>query len=260
MAASTAPVSYPRLSFPDQQRLLGDIVTRCRTQAERALEGQARTPVVVFDLDGTLMDNRPRTAAIFREFAASLSAGDRERAARLATSAPDDLAYLVRDSLGQLGVTDETLIQAAEVFWKERFFADEHMKHDVALEGSVAFARACHDAGAICVYLTGRDLPLMGIGSFRSLRDLGFPIGVPGTELVCKPVFSMPDEEFKRLEAPKLLRVGQLIASFDNEPGNCNVFLRHDPATVSVLLDTQHLPGAPPLDAGVHVIANFRHV
>ena len=170
------------------------------------------------------MDNRPRTVAIFREFAASLSAGDRA-AARLATVAPDDLAYLcARLARASSVITDDALVGAVEAFWKERFFADEHMKHDVALAGAVAFARACHDAGAICIYLTGRDLPLMGIGSFRSLRDLGFPIGVPGTELVCKPVFSMPDEEFKRLEAPKLMRVGQIIASFDNEPGNCNVF------------------------------------
>ena len=258
MAAPSGSAFYPRLSPDAQRRLLGDVVERCRTQAAHALEGRARTPVVVFDLDGTLMDNRPRTVAILREFATSLAAGDSDRAARLAAVTPEDLAYLVRDSLARVGLTDDALVAAAETFWKERFFSDETIKHDVALAGAVSFAHACHDAGAICIYLTGRDLPLMGIGSFRSLRDLGFPIGLPGTELVCKPDFAMPDEEFKRLEAPKLQRVGQVVASFDNEPGNCNVFLRHDPRMLSVLLDTQHLPGAPPLDAGVYVIADFR--
>ncbi len=255
-ATTASPVTYARLPPEGQRRLLADIVARCRTQAAHALEGRARTPVVVFDLDGTLMDNRPRTVAILREFAAA----DAARAARLATVVPEDLAYLVRDSLARVGLTDDALVAAVETFWKERFFRDDSIKHDVALAGAVSFARACHDAGAICIYLTGRDLPLMGIGSFRSLRDLGFPIGVPGTELVCKPDFAMPDEDFKRLEAPKLARVGQVIASFDNEPGNCNVFLRHDPEMVSVMVDTQHLPGAPPLDAGVQVIADFRQV
>jgi hypothetical protein len=259
-AGSATTARYARLSRDAQKRLLAGIVARCKTQAARALQGHARTPVVVFDLDGTLMDNRPRTVAILREFATSLSEDHPHRApaARLASVGPEDLAYLVRDSLARVGLTDDALVEAAETFWKERFFTDEGMKHDVALAGAVAFAHACHEAGAICIYLTGRDLPLMGIGSFRSLRDLGFPIGVPGTELVCKPDFAMPDEDFKRLEAPKLVRVGQVVASFDNEPGNCNVFLRHDPQMVSVLIDTQHLPGAPPLDPGVQVIADFR--
>jgi hypothetical protein len=256
--SATTTATYARLSPDGQRRLLADVVARCRTQSAHALEGRARTPVVVFDLDGTLMDNRPRTVAILREFATSGAAGDSARVAPLATIVPEDLAYLVRDSLAKVGLTDDALVEAVEAFWKERFFSDDSIRHDVALAGAVSFARACHDAGAICIYLTGRDLPLMGIGSFRSLRDLGFPIGVPGTELVCKPDFAMPDEEFKRLEAPKLVRVGQVIASFDNEPGNCNVFLRHDPQTVSVLIDTQHLPGAPPLDPGVQVIADFR--
>jgi hypothetical protein len=97
----------------------------------------------------------------------------------------------------------------------------------------------------------------MGIGSFRSLRDLGFPIGVPGTELVLKPDANMPDEAYKRLEGPKLARVGKVVAVFDNEPSNCNTLLEMNPGCTSVLLDTQHLPGAPPLNPSVHVIRDF---
>ena len=39
----------------------------------------------------------------------------------------------------------------------------------------------------------------------------------------------MPDTEFKRFEAPKLGRVGRVVAAFDNEPENCNIFLRQFP-------------------------------
>jgi len=97
----------------------------------------------------------------------------------------------------------------------------------------------------------------MGLGTFRSLRDLGFPIGVPGTELVLKPEYSMPDEAFKRDVAPTLARVGQVVASFDNEPGNCNVFKEAYPDCESVLIDTQHMPQAPPLGPGVRVLGDF---
>ena len=168
------------------------------------------------------------------------------------------MAYLVSETLERLGVTDAERVAEAQAFWRDRFFSDGHLQHDVPLPGAVDFARACYDAGAILVYLTGRDLPAMGIGSFRSLRDSGFPIGVPGTELVLKPDAAMPDEAFKRLEAPKLARVGAIVASFDNEPANCNTILAQNPECESVLVDTQHLPGAPPLDPGVHVIADFR--
>ena len=65
----------------------------------------------------------------------------------------------------------------------------------------------------------------MGIGTFRSLRDIGFPIGVPGTELVFKPDAAMPDEAFKRLEAPKLARVGAIVAVVRQRARQ----LQHDP-------------------------------
>ena len=242
---------YPRLSSADQSALLKAVVARCIHDAEAA------TPAVVFDLDGTLMDNRPRTCAILRELGLELEKREPEIAARLVGANPEALAYLLSDTLERLGVHRTDLVAEAQVFWRERFFADHHLKYDVALPGAVAFARACYDAGGVLVYLTGRDLPLMGIGSFQSLRDLGFPIGVPGTELVLKPDASMADEAFKREMAPKLARVGKVVAAFDNEPANCNIFLGHYPHAASVLVDTQHMPGAPAIDAGVRVVGDF---
>ena len=68
----------------------------------------------------------------------------------------------------------------------------------------------------------------------------------------------MPDEHYKRDVCPEMGRVGDVIASFDNEPGNCNAFLEHFPSAASVLLATQHMPGAPALQTGVDIIADFR--
>jgi hypothetical protein len=247
-----APVSFTRLSARQQSALLTTVVERCAHTP-----GDRPAPVVVFDLDGTLMDNRPRTSAILREVAARWEENDPEIAKRLREAAPDALAYLLTDSLAKLGVTRSDLVADAEEYWRLRFFRDDHLVHDVAIAGAVDFARACYDAGAILVYLTGRDLPLMGIGTFRSLRDLGFPIGVAGTEVILKPDANMPDEAFKRYAAPQLARVGTVVAAFDNEPGNCNVFLETYPSCASVFVDTQHMPGAPLLLADVSIIGNF---
>jgi hypothetical protein len=246
---SASPV-YPRLDRAGQSALLRRIVGRCKHDS-------GTPPVVVFDLDGTLMDNRPRTCAILREIASEWQDKEPALADRLRTATPEAIPYHFRDTLGLLGVTRADLAAFALDFWKARFFADPHMEHDVEVAGAIAFAQACYKAGASLVYLTGRDLPLMGVGTFGSLRSLGFPIGVCGTELVLKPEAKMLDAEFKRFEAPKLARVGRVVASFDNEPENCNVFLAEFPEAESVLVDTQHAGNAPPLAPGVSVVADL---
>lgn len=247
---SMVPV-YKRLSSAERRVLYQRIIARCAPSPGKP------PAVVVFDLDGTLMDNRPRTAVILQELAAELRSEAHSSAEILAAARSEELAYLLGDSLRRLGLEHPELLARAEQFWRERFFSDHYLKHDIAVAGSVAFARACYEAGAIIVYFTGRDLPLMGIGSFQSLRDLGYPIGVVGTELVCKPDAKIPDEAFKREEGPKLARVGHVVAAFDNEPGNCNAFLEMCPDADVIFVDTQHLPGAPPLDARVHVVEDF---
>jgi hypothetical protein len=239
---------FTRLPLAQQQALMTRIVARCK-----AAPGEP-PPVVVFDLDGTLMDNRPRTLAILKELAQELRAEAHSSADRIAAAEAEELAYLLGDSMKKLGIEHPELVERAETFWKSRFFSDHYLKHDIAVPGSVEFAKA----GAILVYFTGRDLPLMGIGSFQSLRDLGYPIGIVGTELVCKPDASIPDELFKRTEGPKLRRVGHVVAAFDNEPGNCNAFVEMNPDAEVVFVDTQHLPGAPPLDKRVHIVSDFR--
>jgi hypothetical protein len=245
-------MAYASLTPAEQRALLDGIVSRCAHASGSA------AAVVVFDLDGTLMDNRPRTCAILHELGEVWKTREPEIAARLAAAQPGDLAYLLTESLDRLSVHRTELVKEAEIFWRERFFTDHHLRHDVEVPGASAFARACYEKGGVLVYFTGRDLPMMGVGSFASLRDLGFPIGLPGTELVLKSDANMPDEAFKRQVGPELGRVGKVIAIFDNEPGNCNVLGASYPDADTVLVDTQHLPGAPPLSPGVKVVRDFQ--
>lgn len=253
----TTPQDYVRLGAEQQAKLLRSILERCKT------DGSAARPALVFDLDGTLLENRPRTLAILREFAADLktrseiSAEAAAAADRLLAAKADELLYLVGHSLEALGIRAQHLIAEASDFWKSRFFIDDYLQHDVEVRGAATFTRACYESGANIIYFTGRDVPNMSLGSFKSLRDLGFPIGVPGTSLVCKPYFDMPDEEYKREVGPELARMGKIVAVFDNEPINCNNLLKMYDGVESVFLDTQHLPGAPPLDPRVHVLADF---
>ena len=256
----TTPFFHRRLANPERVALLQSILDRVRAAApsKGSSPRSGRTSVIVFDLDGTLMDNRPRVVAILHELARHWDARHPDAAASCAKAEPEGIVYGFGENLRRLGVADPALHEEGFAFWKARFFADPHVKHDTEIRGAAAFARACHASGATVVYLTGRDLPNMALGSFASLRDLGFPIGVIGTELVVKPTFETPDAVFKRDVAPEVERLGELVASFDNEPANCNAFREMNPDAEVVFVDTQHLPGAPPLEAHVHIIADFR--
>jgi hypothetical protein len=247
----TTPFFHQRLSSEARATLLRSILERARKQAETS------PAVVVFDLDGTLMDNRPRVVAILHELAEAWKAHRPEAAERCARARPDDIGYGFIENLRRLGVIEPELHEEGLAFWKARFFADPHIKHDVEVRGARQYVRACYKAGAVIVYLTGRDLPNMALGSFASLRDLGFPIGVIGTELVVKPTFEMPDTEFKRSIAPELSRLGTVVAAFDNEPANVNLVLEAHPGATGVFLDTQYAPDPPPLDPRALVIQSF---
>lgn len=243
---------FTAASLSDQSNELAAVVDACRarsTTSERA--------VVVFDLDGTLLDNRPRTVAILNEAAVQWAADHPEATAAIRSLDPKQLGYLVTDALRERGV-DEALVGEALEVWKQRFFRDDTLAHDVPLSGAVEFARACYEAGGNLAYFTGRDLPNMALGSLASLRDRGFPVGVPGTELVLKPDFETPDLDFKRAVTPQLERIGRVVATFDNEPGNCNVFHEFFPEATHFLLLTQHAPNPPQLASGVRVIQDFR--
>ena len=53
--------------------------------------------MIVFDLDGTLLDNRPRVAKIFRELAEHWQATNPTEAASLAKATAEDIVYGVEE-------------------------------------------------------------------------------------------------------------------------------------------------------------------
>ncbi len=213
--------------------------------------------MLVFDLDGTLLDNRPRVARIFHELAERWQPSRPASAARLAAARSEHIVYGVQENLERLGILDPEEQGEASAFWRARFFTDDYVRLDVETPGARSFVCACYEAGATIVYLTGRDLPNMAVGTFASLRDHGFPIGVVGTSLVTKPTFEQPDAAFKNEVAPSLVRHGHVIATFDNEPANCNLFLEHHPLARTYFVDTSHAPDPPSLDERAIVIDSF---
>lgn len=216
----------------------------------RGALGRGEPAVVVLDLDGTVFDNGPRTWQILADFFEQESMGAERR--QLSALPHVGLPYTHGDILAKARIdVDDATQKAILAFWKKRFFSQEYQRFDVPLPGAVAFVRRLYDEGATVCYLTGRDYPGMGVGCFSSLHSFGFPASLMRTAMVLKPDFETPDLDFKRDALGFIDQLGTVVASFDNEPGNCNLFAERWPQALVGLADTSHAPGAPPLDAGV---------
>jgi hypothetical protein len=215
-------------------------------------------PVVVFDLDGTLFDNRPRTLAILQEYADDVRAEYAEVSACIDKLELEQLHYLLTNTLREIGLTHVDVVRDITNYWRDRYFSDDYVGYDIPSEGAPEYVTACQESGATVVYLGGRDIPGMLVGTIASLRDHGFPVGVVGVQVVLKPDATLGDEAFKRGAIPTLGRVGTVVGFFDNEPANCNIAREHFPEAFVTLLETQKVPGAPDPDETLHHVTDFR--
>ncbi len=219
---------------------------------------KGRLPICVFDLDSTLFSTAPRNLAILREFVNANASAHPNLAHVADRIGLDDMGWNVHEDLLRFGYSEAGVLTALKGFWFERFFRDEYLAHDTPVPGAAAFVHACHARGALIYYLTGRHVGGMEIGSVRSLRDQGFPFWRGRCVLHLKPSFEMNDSTFKQ-EAVLDIRSyhGEVCATFENEPGNANMFLRAFPEAIHVLLETIHSPGAEEGSASLVRVDDF---
>jgi len=219
---------------------LREVFTRIeRSLAERVL------PLVVFDLDSTLFTTGPRNLRILQEFVRDHSDRWPELGAAAAGVRAEDIGWNVNECLKRRGVENRELLDALKHYWFECFFSDEYLGDDTPVPGAVEFVNACHQKGAMIYYLTGRHVGGMEIGSVRALTDHGFPFWHGRCVLHLKPSFEMNDRAFKDDALADIRSYqGRVVATFENEPGNANLFLEAFPEALHVLLLTIHSPGA----------------
>lgn len=221
-------------------------------QDVRKAYNKQKRPMVIFDLDGTLFDNRPRILQILKEYGEEELKGVRDKAAKkLINLDISNVRYMLTDTLKAIGIKESAIINNAAVFWSKRFFSDEYLKYDEPTAGAVDFVRKLYSNGARIVYLTGRDAPRQLIGTVKALRDNGFPIGIQGTELIMKPTRQTQDAVFKQQVTRYLDHYGQVIAAFDNEPANVNVYQRGFADALVIKFAAPHSPNPPPLLDGI---------
>jgi len=235
-----------------QTAVLAALVERCRAHGPGK-----RRPVIVFDLDGTLFDNGPRTWQILVDFA------EAEGLSALRTALDNlprrALPYLLSETLARVGFNDPGVVERAAAFWRTRFFTDDFQRFDEPLPGACRFATSLFEAGATLVYLSGRDAPNMLVGCAAALRSHGFPVGIPRTAVVLKHAFEDADIDFKREALSFMDDLGEVTATFDNEPANCNLFAERWPRAAHFFVETAHAPNPPVLLSAVGRLLDLRH-
>ncbi len=215
-------------------------------------------PIVIFDLDGTLLDNRTRTMVILREFAATHGGEHPGLEAVVDSMTADDFRYDARDELRARGYEDAAGFAAFFAYWSLRFFTDEYVLFDRETPGARDYTQACWDRGAQVYYLTGRHVGGMETGTSRSLTKLGFPMYRGRVTLHLKPSFDVGDGEFKDAAVADIRSLqGPVVASFENEPGHANLLAESFPEAASFLLNTGHSATAPAPSPSLVCIDDF---
>ncbi len=237
-----------------QSESLEKVITRV---VRRTAEG--RSTLAIFDLDGTLFDNRTRTIFILREISEQFDSLAPGLAAAFETF--QDLSivdYSLDVTLDRLSVKKPAERAFIKQEWARRFFSDGYQKFDMPLPGAKSYVCRVREAGATVIYLTGRDVGRMLVGTTEVLRLYGFPVGVEGTMTIVKKEFEQDDELFKKSVSDYIDRLGEVTAIFENEPANSNILQTRFPDAASFFVLTQHRPDAPALNPGVTLIRDFR--
>jgi hypothetical protein len=238
----------PGRAHPDDQpRLLAAALAR----AQAAPGG-----VVVFDLDSTLLDNRPRQARILQDY------GRTAGLARLLDARPEHWeSWDLESALAKAGLSPEEArahAVPARRFWAEWFFTSAYCRLDVPRPGAAAFVASMLRARARVAYVTGRPLRMRD-GTLHAFRLGGLPMPDGArVHLLMNPDAELGDDAWKHRACDALDALGVVLAAFDNEPAHVNLYAQRWPRALCVHVDTDHSSRPIEVLARIPSIVDFR--
>ena len=214
-----------------------------------------RRGLVLFDLDSTLLDNKPRQARILREFGAAHGSPELQTC-----SAAMFVDWSLRKPMQACGLSEAQVVALepeARRYWRDHFFTSEYCIDDGANPGAREFVAKVLAAGARVLYCTGRHTP-MREGTIQCFAREGFPLPDDDrVHLLMKPNFELHDDAWKVIAREQITAHGELIAAFDNEPTHINSYHEHFPNALCVHLLTDDSSRGIPVLPGVISIRDF---
>lgn len=211
--------------------------------------------LVAFDLDSTLLDNRPRQARIMREYGAAV-----DHCGLAEARAEHWQGWDARIAMRNAGVSEadiEAHFDGFRAYWLERFFTSDYCIDDRPIPGAAEYVRAVQATGARVLYLTGRH-EAMRRGTLESFCNPAFPDpDGDRVQLLMKPTLDEHDDAYKDRTFAHLRALGTVVAAFDNEPAHINGYRRAFPQAISVHLATDHSLREIQVAEGIPSIRDF---
>lgn len=208
-----------------------------RRVLEKATAAKA-SGLLVFDLDSTVFDNRPRQSRIVRELGKAKGLPPLMKCGVEHWTSGWDL----KAAMVACGLTDadaDALYKEAKAFWVDRFFTSEYCVDDVEVPGATSYLHAAVKTGAQVLYVTGRH-EAMRSGTVKCFEKCGMPVPGGAVQLLMKPTLRESDDGYKRDTHARLKGLGTLVAAFDNEPTHINDYALQFPDAVVIHLATDH--------------------
>jgi hypothetical protein len=216
--------------------------------------------LAVFDLDSTLFDVSPRLEKILMDFA-DLPESQRRFPEQVKLFKKIKMLrqdWGITEALQRAGLDGHhpEFQEAVHDYWHQNFFSNHYLQYDQPYEGAVEYVQSLQKAGAKIVYLTGRDVARMGVGSPEILKKWEFPLN-DNAELVLKPHLSMNDAQFKSDWFLEQEEHGyHKIYFFENEPVNLDLLLTTAPHVEMIFFDSTHSRKSNP-PQNIPAIVNF---
>lgn len=212
--------------------------------------------IAALDLDSTLLDNRPRQAAILRDY------GRAAGVPALRGAGPQHFtSWDLSQALRNAGLVEEEARRHAglfRAFWDERFFTNRYCELDVPVPGAPEFVRALARTGIRIVYVTGRPAT-MRPGTLHVLRAFGFPRPDGGrVVLLMKPGDALRDDAWKAIAREEVEGRGTPVLALDNEPAHVNAYARAWPRALAIHVDTDHSGRPVAVDPSVPSVLDLR--
>lgn len=226
----------------------------------------ATTPVVVSDLDETLIDSSTRRLLSFRD-AMTEQCGTERRGdcAKVAGINIEEIQALSnRYDFGPLfdriGVssTFRTLLEKRAL---EIYLSGKYLDLDQAVPGAVEFIQTEQARGAKVFFVSSRYDDVQRTGTLNSLQNLGLLIEGDRNEVILR-ARGMSSIEFKKKAFAEIRRWseshgGQVELVMENEPENMNAMLDAFPGAMAVFVDGAWLKPEAVRPGPIHV-RNFR--
>ena len=210
------------------------------TMAKRAesLNYDGHRPVMVIDLDGTIVDYTLRTRMIFLK-AIELNGLPLETLAQIENLAPQKYEFNPKETLANAGIADSQTVAKLYDFWKRYYFSNCFLEYDKQMPGALEFVQHIRQHQIDIVYLTGRDYQNMGEGTRAWLEANRFlNQGDYRHRLLMKDDLSYINYEAKARNREKITKLGKPIILIDNEPIELFTMLGHFPEAYPVLVET----------------------